>query len=101
MIENPILLNLPMPIFTPRLQIRPRQFGEGKICAQAINDSLEHLKPWMPFAQNPMNEIDSEIFCRKSLADFIARKDFTLSISKAQNLSDQPDFTDQTGMFHL
>lgn len=80
MIENPILLDLPMPILTPRLQIRPRQFGEGKVIAKAINESLDHLSPWMPFALKPANEMDSEIFCRQCLSDFILRKDFTLSI---------------------
>lgn len=80
MIENPILLDLPMPILTPRLQIRPRQLGEGKVIAKAINESLEHLKPWMPFAQQPADETNSEIYCRRCLSDFIARKDFVLSI---------------------
>lgn len=80
MIKNPILLELPMPILTPRLLIRPRQFGEGKVIARAINESLDHLKPWMPFAQKPASETDAEIFCRQCLANFIARKDFVLSI---------------------
>ncbi len=80
MIENPILLDLPMPILTPRLQIRPRQFGEGKIIARAINESLDHLRPWMPFAQKAANETDAEILCRRGLSNFISRNDFVLSI---------------------
>ena len=95
MIENPILIDLPMPIITPRLQIRPRQSGEGHIIAKAINESLEHLKPWMPFAQKPADELEAEIFCRKCLSDFIARKDFVLSIYNREGT----EFIGSTG-FH-
>lgn len=80
MLDHPILIDLPMPILTPRLQIRPRQFGEGKIIARAINENLEHLKCWMPFAQKPVNEADAEANCRRSLSDFMARTDFVLSV---------------------
>jgi RimJ/RimL family protein N-acetyltransferase len=81
--RDPILLDLPMPIRTPRLLIRPRQIGEGAIVAQAINESVETLKPWMPFVQwlqKPMTAEDSELKCREALGNFILRKDFTLSI---------------------
>lgn len=77
---NPLLLELPMPILTPRLQIRPRQIGEGAVLAKAIAESLESLKPWMPFAQEAPTAEKMEEHCRKSLADFIARTNFTLSI---------------------
>ena len=77
---KPILLDVPMPIFTPRLQIRPRQVGEGPIVAEAVRQSIDHLKPWMPFAQTIPTDSDMEEHCRKSLAQFILRENFTLSI---------------------
>lgn len=77
---NPILLDVPMPILTPNLQIRPRQIGEGPEIAKAVRDSLEHLKPWMPFAQSAPTDEQMEEHCRKSLAEFIARTNFTFSI---------------------
>lgn len=77
---NPILLDLPMPIQTPRLLIKPRQVGEGAAIAKAVRESLDHLKPWMPFAKTePMIE-QMEEHCRKSLSEFVARTNFTLSI---------------------
>ena len=69
-----------MPILTPRLQIKPRQIGEGKLIAAAINESIEHLRPWMPFARQPAEVGNTEEHCRRSLADFILREDFVLSI---------------------
>jgi ribosomal-protein-serine acetyltransferase len=69
-----------MPIFTPRLCLKPREIGEGALINQAICSSLEHLKPWMPFAQRAPTLEESEEHCRRSLARFILRDDLTLSI---------------------
>ncbi|MGZ3710616.1 MAG: GNAT family N-acetyltransferase [Bdellovibrionota bacterium] len=71
---------MPMPILTPRLMIKPRRLGEGKIIAQAIIESLEHLKPYMPFAQRAPTEEEVEENCCKSVEDFEARRNFNLSI---------------------
>jgi RimJ/RimL family protein N-acetyltransferase len=77
---KPLLMDLPMPIYTPRLQIRPRQIGEGPVIAKAVRESLDRLKPWMPFAQSPPVDEQMEEHCRNSLAQFMARTNFTLSI---------------------
>jgi ribosomal-protein-serine acetyltransferase len=77
---NPILRDLPMPIITPRLCLKPREIGEGPIINRAICSSIEHLKPWMPFAQKVPTQEESEEHCRRSLANFILREDITLSI---------------------
>ncbi|HVJ63757.1 MAG TPA: GNAT family N-acetyltransferase [Bdellovibrionota bacterium] len=77
---NPILLDLPMPIWTPRLCIKPRFAGEGPALNRVICTSLEHLKPWMPFAQHAPTLEESEEHCRRSVAKFILREDLTLSI---------------------
>lgn len=77
---NPILLDLPMPILTPRLLIKPRHIGEGATIAKAVRESLDHLKPWMPFAKVEPTDEQMEEHSRKSLSEFIARTNFTLSI---------------------
>lgn len=77
---KPILIDLPMPILTPRLCIKPRYIGEGPILNKAICNSLEHLKPWMPFAQKAPTLDESEEHCRRAYAKFVLREDLTLSI---------------------
>ena len=77
---NPILIAVPTPILTPRLLIKPRQIAEGAVIAKAVAESLEHLKPWMPFAQTIPSVDEMEVHCRKSLSEFIARENFTFSI---------------------
>jgi ribosomal-protein-serine acetyltransferase len=71
---------VPMPILTPRLMIKPRHLGEGKIIARAIAESLDHLKPYMPFAQAVPTEEEAEENCQKSIKDFESRTNFNLSI---------------------
>lgn len=77
---KPILIDVPMPILTPRLELRPRYVGEGKILIQAVRESLQNLEPWMPFAHKDVREEQMEEHCRTALANFITRQDFTLSI---------------------
>lgn len=47
---------------------------------KAICESLEHLKPWMPFAQRAPTLEESEEHCRRAFAQFILRENMTLSI---------------------
>lgn len=77
---KPILIDVPMPILTPRLELRPRHVGEGKILIQAVRESLQNLERWMPFAHKDVREEQMEEHCRTALANFITRQDFTLSI---------------------
>lgn len=79
-VMNPILLDLPMPIFTPHLLLKPRYVGEGITIANAVRESLDNLKPWMPFAQVPPTDEQMEEHCRKSFSEFVARTNITLSI---------------------
>jgi RimJ/RimL family protein N-acetyltransferase len=91
---NPILLDLPMPILTPRLRLRPRRAGDGEVVNRAIVSSLEHLKPWLHFAQKTPTMEESEEQCRRSAARFILREDFTLSI----HARDGDEFIGSTGL---
>lgn len=91
---EPYLIDVPMPIRTPRLLIKPREEGEGATVYRAIMESLDHLKPWMPWAQGSQSVEASEVLCRMSRADFIARKDFVLSIYNASG----SEFLGSTGI---
>jgi RimJ/RimL family protein N-acetyltransferase len=93
---KPILLDLPMPILTPRLCIKPREVGEGPIINQAICSSLEHLKRWMPWASRAPTLEESEEHCRRGAANFILREDLTLSIYSR----DRKTFVGSTGLHH-
>jgi ribosomal-protein-serine acetyltransferase len=40
---DPVLIDLPMPISTPRLTIRPKQVGDGAITFSAVLETWEEL----------------------------------------------------------
>ncbi len=92
---NPILLDLPVPIQTPRLHIRPPQPGDGLLVNQAILESFETLHQWMPWADHKPSIAESETFVRTAQAQWILRQELTLFIFD----SSQTTFLGATG-FH-
>lgn len=70
---KPILLNLPIPIITPRLLIRPPVIGDGKLLNTAILESFETLKNYMLWAKEKPTLDDSEEVVRREAANWILR----------------------------
>lgn len=75
---DPILMNIPMPIQTPRLVIRPPQAGDGLQQMKAIEDSLQELRAWMPWAQKAQTLDEAEANVRHARVRFEAREDMRL-----------------------
>lgn len=75
---NPILLDIPDRFETERLLIRIPRPGDGQAMNDAIRDSHEHLKHWMPWAQTVQPLEESETLLRKAVAQFILREQFWL-----------------------
>lgn len=72
---DPILIDMPMPIETPRLTIRPAMPGDGAVVYEAIEETKDALKRWMPWINAHTDVNHTEGVCRKAYADFILRKD--------------------------
>lgn len=72
---KPILIDFPYEFETERLHIRYPMPGDGTAVHQAIQSSIEELKPWMPFAQSEQMLEDVEANIRDSHADFLKRTD--------------------------
>jgi RimJ/RimL family protein N-acetyltransferase len=45
-------MELPMPIRTPRLLIRPKQAGDGALTADAVHETWDDLHQWMQWAED-------------------------------------------------
>lgn len=75
---KPILLNFPESFESDRLIIRAPQAGDGQALNQAVCESLEHLKPWMPWAQHAPSPEESEEIVRRGRARWILREDLWL-----------------------
>ena len=77
---NSILLDFPDCFETERLIVRCPQPGDGAALNAAIVESLDELRPWMPWAQAAPAPEESEEYCRRARARFLAREDLPLQI---------------------
>lgn len=77
---RPILLDFPTEFTTERLLIRMPKPGDGKKVFEAINASIEELKPWLPFAHIEQTEEDVEVNIREAHLKFLKREDLRLLV---------------------
>jgi RimJ/RimL family protein N-acetyltransferase len=76
--KNPILIDIPMPIETPRLILRNVLPGDGKAMFEAKVESFKELNKWMAWAKELGTEEGYEIVARQNHAEFILRKDIMI-----------------------
>jgi RimJ/RimL family protein N-acetyltransferase len=78
---HPVLIDLPMPIRTPRLLLRPKQPGDGEHTAAAVAETWQDLHQWMRWAENPddFTAERMEIRTRQMMASFLLREVIELS----------------------
>src|SRR5690606_3996435 len=77
---KPILRDLPVPIETPRLSLRPPMPGDGPAINAAVLDTFEMLKEWMPWAQERPTVETNEEWARRAHADWLLREDLPLTL---------------------
>jgi len=71
---KPLFLDLPVPITTPRLILRPPQVGDGAIINEAVLESLNELVRFSPWAAEKQTLEFSEEFARLAAANWILKK---------------------------
>jgi len=74
-VKEPILIDIPERLDGPRTVLQVPRAGQGAELAVVIMQSLSHLQPWMPWAQEPPTAESAEAVVRRMHADFIARRD--------------------------
>lgn len=72
---DPVLIDIPERLAGERTVLVAPRAGMGAEMAIVITQSLSHLRPWMPWAQDPPSAESSELVVRRMQADFIARRD--------------------------
>ncbi len=87
--QNPILLDLPTPILTPRLLIRPKQPGDGAATSLAVQETWADLHQWMDWAGTIEDHTPEkqEIRTRQTMASYLLRETLELlAIERATGL---------------
>jgi RimJ/RimL family protein N-acetyltransferase len=74
---DPLMIDIP-PLTSERLLLRAPCAGDGAALNEAMLESIESLKPWMPWAQQLPSLDQSELTCRQLAARFAQRTDLTL-----------------------
>jgi len=77
---KPILRDFPEQFETERLLIRAPRVGDGRQMNEAVLESLEALRPWMPWAEKAPTVEDSEENIRRAVARFRTREDLRLQL---------------------
>ncbi len=77
---NPILLDFPDSFDTERLTIRAPRYADAREIVTAVNESLDELRPWMPWAASPVEVEATEMRLRAAMAKWITREDLLLHI---------------------
>ncbi len=68
-------------IHTRRLVLRCWTPADAALLKSAIDESLEHLRPWMPWAANEPQEVEAKIVrLRRFKADFDHGRDFVYGV---------------------
>jgi RimJ/RimL family protein N-acetyltransferase len=76
---DPLLIDF-APLHTARLLLRAPLAGDGAALNEAMVESIESLKPWMPWAQTLPTLEQSELTCRQMAARFAQRSDLPMFI---------------------
>ena len=78
---DPIMIDIPVPVTTPRLIIRPVTTGDGAAIHVMKDETWDALLPWMPWAhaENGNRTVEKcEANVRNAYAEFIRREDMTM-----------------------
>lgn len=74
MIEKPVLLDLPMPIITPRLKIVPWHPDHTEAFHAMREETLPDLRPWMVWADKPSSRDEVHELLGRGYAKFVLRE---------------------------
>lgn len=76
----PILHDLPDELCGPRVRLRPYRPGDGAAVFEAVAESRDSLRPWMPWADGHQSVDDSEAFARRAQAQWLTREDLPVGV---------------------
>ena len=94
---DPLLVELPAELLTPRLRLVPPAPGDGLMLNRAIEESFSELHQWMDWAATMPTIIESEHFVRDSAARYLRRDDLPLFMRKR----DTGEFVGASGMHRI
>ena len=98
---DPMLIEVPEHIDTPRLILRCPRRGDGAVVNAAVVASHVELDPWLPWATTLPTLEESEVHCRRQQARFILREDFVMLIFCRDAAGGEGELVGGTGLHRI
>ena len=98
---DPLLIHVPERIVTARLIVRCPQPGDGAVLNTAVCDSLDALRPYVPWAGTVPTLAESEAVCRKAQARFRLREDLMMLIFERVGTDAEGELLGSTGLHRM
>ena len=98
---DPLLIHVPERIVTARLIVRCAQPGDGAALNAAVCDSLDALRPYVPWAGSVPTLADSEAVCRKAQARFRLREDLMMLVFELGAAGVEGELLGGTGLHRM
>ncbi len=93
----PILRDFPHRFETARLLIRAPLPGDGRAVNEAVRESLDRLRPWLPWAQRLPTAEEQEESVRRAWVAFLERRDLRLHLFR----KDTGEFVGGSGLHRI
>jgi RimJ/RimL family protein N-acetyltransferase len=74
------LLELPERLDGERVAVRPFEDADAPAFHAAIRESIEHVRPWLPWYDGHKTVEDTLDFIRRTRADFVLRESFNFGV---------------------
>ena len=84
-IQVPILVELPDELIGDRVLVRSYKAGDGQAVWDAVEESREHILPWLPWGDTHRSLDDSEAFVRRNQARWLTREHLAMGIWQRNN----------------
>ncbi len=97
MIVNPILIEVKTSLETERLTLRMPQPGDGKVVNEAIQTSIDELRPWLGFARVTPTPEETEVNTREAHIKFLKRENLRYLVF----LKETGEFVGSTGFHNI
>jgi ribosomal-protein-serine acetyltransferase len=82
---RPALIELPAELRGERVMLRPVRPMDAEAIFAAIDESREHLRPWMPWVDNHRTVDDTSEYCVRTAARWLLREDLAMSIFEVRD----------------
>ena len=98
---EPLLIDVPARIETPRLILRCPTSGDAAAVNAAVRESLAELRPYMPWAQTEPTLSQTESECRRMHARFLLREDLAMLMFERGADGSEGGFIGGTGLHRI